>query len=201
MLEKNGKMAVYLPPSCPETLVQQVKGFGATAVTVTKPVEICKGVFVIGPTGDKIVEQALAMDTGKGLVIVTGCSHPGVVEIAKRAKEQLNRDVYMVCGGMHLLQMSEGQTREVVRELKNLGIQKIGPTHCTGEKAIGLFKEAFGEGYVELGVGRVLQVGNAEKRDRPALRPWPLLPCSMLATEPNRKAVAFRRQEGVIQSR
>lgn len=51
--------------------------------------------------------------------LITGCSHPGVVEIAKRAKEPLNRDVHMVCGGMHLLQMSEAQTREVVREVEN----------------------------------------------------------------------------------
>ena len=138
VLEKNGKMTVYLPPSCPETMVRQVESLGAKVVTVTKPVEICRGVFVIGPTGDKIVEQALAVDTGKGLVIITGCSHPGVIEIAKRAKEQLGRDVYMICGGMHLLEMSEAQISEVVAELKSLGVQKIGPTHCTGEKAIGL---------------------------------------------------------------
>ena len=107
VLEKNGKMTVYLPPSCPETLVRQAESLGAKVVTVTKPVEICRGVFVIGPTGDKIIEQALAVDTGKGLVLITGCSHPGVIEIAKRAKEQLGRDVYMVCGGMHLLEMSD----------------------------------------------------------------------------------------------
>ncbi len=89
VLEKNRKMTVYLPPSCTETMVQQVERLGAKVITVTKPVEICRGAFVIGPTGDKIVEQALAVDTGKGLVIITGCSHPGVIEIAKRAKEQL----------------------------------------------------------------------------------------------------------------
>ena len=66
VLEKNRKMTVYLPPSCPETLVRQAESLGAKVVTVTKPVEICKGVFVIGPTGDKIVEQALVVDTERG---------------------------------------------------------------------------------------------------------------------------------------
>lgn len=168
VLEKNGKMTVYLPPSCPETTVQQVEKLGAKAVTVTKPVEICRGLFVIGPTGDKIVEQALAMDTGKGLVIITGCSHPGVIEIAKRAKGQLRRDIYMICGGMHLLEMSDAQVGKVVAELKSLGVQKIGATHCTGEKAIALFKEAFGDGFVELGVGRVLQIGSASPQPMPS---------------------------------
>lgn len=164
VLEKNGKMTVYPPPSCPETTVQQVEKLGAKAVTVTKLVEICRGVFVIGPTSDKIVEQALAVDTGKGLVLITGCSHPGVTEIAKRAKEQLRRDIYMICGGMHLLEMSDAQVGKVVAELKSLGVQKIGATHCTGEKAIALFKEAFGDGCVELGVGRALEIGIATHR-------------------------------------
>ena len=167
VLEKNRKMMVYLPPSCPETLVRQTASLGAKVVTVTKPVEVCKGVYVIGPTGDKIVEQALVVETGKGLVVITGCSHPGVIEIAKRAKEQLGRDVYMICGGMHLLEMSEAQVSDVVGELKSLGVQKIGPTDCTGEKAIGLFQEAFGDGFVELGVGRVLQIGNDKSSTNP----------------------------------
>jgi len=162
VLEKNRKMTVYLPPSCPASMVQDVETLGAKVSTVTKPVEICRGVFVIGPTGDQIVEQALAVDTGKGLVIITGCSHPGVIDIAKRAKEQLHRDIYMICGGMHLLEMSDGQISEIVAELKSLGVQKVGATHCTGEKAIGLFTEAFGDGFVELGVGRVVQIGSAK---------------------------------------
>lgn len=164
---QNGKMTVYLPPSCPETMVQQVEKLGAKAVTVTQPVEICPGVFVIGPIGDKIIEQALAVDTSRGIVLITGCSHPGVIEIAKRAKEQLRRDIYMICGGMHLLEMSEAQIGKVIAELKSLGIQKIGPTHCTGEKAIALFKEAFGDACVEMGVGRVVQIGIAKTDTNP----------------------------------
>jgi 7,8-dihydropterin-6-yl-methyl-4-(beta-D-ribofuranosyl)aminobenzene 5'-phosphate synthase len=66
VLDKNRKMIVYLPPSCPQTLVQQTERLGAKVVTVTKPVEVCKGVYVIGPTGDEIVEQALVVDTEKG---------------------------------------------------------------------------------------------------------------------------------------
>jgi 7,8-dihydropterin-6-yl-methyl-4-(beta-D-ribofuranosyl)aminobenzene 5'-phosphate synthase len=163
VLDKNRKMIVFLPPSCPQTLVQQTERLGAKIVTVTKPIEVCKGVYVIEPTGDKIIEQALVVDTDKGLVVITGCSHPGVIEIAKRAREQLRRDIYMICGGMHLLEMPETQVNEIIAEMKTLGVQKIGPTHCTGEKAIGLFKAAFGDGFVELGVGRVLQVGKDKR--------------------------------------
>ena len=118
VLEKNRKMMVFLPPSCPEAMVRQAESLGAKVITVSKPVEICRGVFVIGPTGENIVEQALAVDTGKGLVLITGCSHPGVIEMAKQAKEQLRRDVHMVCGGMHLLEMSEAWVSDAIPELK-----------------------------------------------------------------------------------
>ena len=100
VLGKNGNRTVYLPPSCPKTMVQQVESLGAKVVTVTKPVEICRGVFLIGPLGDKIVEQALAVDTAKGLVLITGCSHPGVIDMAKRAKVTRPRLIETGCVGL-----------------------------------------------------------------------------------------------------
>ena len=130
---------------------------GAKVVVVTKPREICPGVFLVGPLGDKIVEQALAVATRKGLVVIAGCSHPGVVEIVTEAKKQLKQDVYMVCGGMHLLNHSESAVKHIIARLKDLGVQAVGPTHCTGEKAIALFKEAFGDAYIQIGAGKVLQ--------------------------------------------
>ena len=157
VLEQNGKIALFLPPSCPPSLVEKAEGFGAKAVVVTKPIEVCRGAFVIGPTGDKIIEQGLVLDTKQGLVLVTGCCHPGVVEMVRRAKEELKRDVWMVCGGFHLLQMSEADLKNVLAQLKKLGVRRVGPTHCTGDKAMALFKEAFGDNCVRMGVGSVLK--------------------------------------------
>ncbi|NLS97608.1 MAG: MBL fold metallo-hydrolase [Planctomycetaceae bacterium] len=155
-LAKNEHVAVYLPAATPESFVKEVKAHGVSVVT--KPVEICKGVFVIGPLGDKIVEQSLVVDTRKGLVIITGCSHPGIVEIAKAAKEHLGREIFMVLGGTHLLNHSDADLQRVVDDIKGLGVQKVGATHCSGEKAIVKMKEAFGEGFVTMGVGRVVEV-------------------------------------------
>ena len=108
--------------------------------------------------GDAIVEQALVVDTNKGLIIVTGCAHPGIVAIARRAKEELNRDIYMICGGMHLNRSSEDEVRDVIGELKELGVEKVAPSHCTGDKAIALFREAFGEDFSQMGVGQLLRI-------------------------------------------
>jgi 7,8-dihydropterin-6-yl-methyl-4-(beta-D-ribofuranosyl)aminobenzene 5'-phosphate synthase len=157
VLEKNGRIDAYLPPSCPNTFVEPATKLGAKVTLVTKPQAICKGVSVVGPIGDQIVEQSLAVATRKGLVVILGCSHPGVGEIVKETKKQLKQDVYMVCGGMHLLKHSDSEVKQIIAQLKELGVQKVGATHCTGDKAIALFKEAFGDGYVQCGVGRVIE--------------------------------------------
>ncbi len=158
-LAKNSQVDVYLPAATPESFVKDAKVHAASVSVVTKPIEICKGVFVVGPLGDKIIEQALVVDTPQGLVIVTGCSHPGVVAIAKKAKEHLGRDIFMILGGTHLLNHSDEDLQRVVEDLKGMGVQKVGATHCSGDKAIAKTKEALGDGFVTMGVGRVIEIG------------------------------------------
>lgn len=157
-LAKNRNVAVFLPASTPEPFVKKVAAQAASVSVVTKPVEICKGVFVLGPTGDQIIEQALILDTEKGLVLVVGCSHPGIDAMAKKAKEEWKRNVFMILGGTHLLRHSEEDLQKVINHLKELGIQKMGATHCSGDKPMAKLKQAFGDGFIKMGVGRVIVV-------------------------------------------
>ena len=155
-LRENRDVSVFLPNETPEGLVKDVENLAAKATVVSQPVTICKGAVVLGPMGDRIIEQSLVIDTEKGLVIVTGCSHPGIEVIAKRAKEELNRNIYMIVGGTHLLRHSDEDLQNVVDKLKELGVQKVAPTHCSGDKAIAKFKDSFGDGFIKMGVGRVI---------------------------------------------
>jgi 7,8-dihydropterin-6-yl-methyl-4-(beta-D-ribofuranosyl)aminobenzene 5'-phosphate synthase len=123
---------------------------------IDKPVEICKEVFSTGEMGNQIKEQSLIINTEKGLVVITGCAHQGIIELLKKAKEILGKDIYLVIGGFHLLQDSETMTEEIINEFKKLGVKKCGATHCTGEKQIQMFKDAFGEDYINIGTGKIL---------------------------------------------
>jgi lysophospholipase L1-like esterase len=119
--------------------------------------EICKNVYLTGAMGKSPVEQTLVLNTEDGLVVVTGCAHPGIVGMVKQAKEMLDRPVDLVCGGFHLLNMSDEQVKGIIAEFKALGVKRVGATHCTGEKQIALIREAYGADFVPLGVGRVLE--------------------------------------------
>ena len=161
-LSRNHDVSVYLPISFPPGFFESVRQDKARTVSVDDPVEICSNVFLTGEMGIQIPEQSLIVNTSRGLVIVTGCSHQGIVNILKRAKEMLDRPIHLVFGGFHLLQHSEEDVEAIIQEFKKMGVEKCGATHCTGDRAIALFKDAFGENYVRMGTGRVVEIGQTE---------------------------------------
>ncbi|UCE06602.1 MAG: MBL fold metallo-hydrolase, partial [bacterium] len=158
VLEKKSNLTVYLPFHFSDDFVNGVERKGAKVVIADKPLQICKNVFITGKMGAEIIEHSLILDTPKGLVIVTGCAHQGIVNILKKAKQILDKDIYLVFGGFHLMRHSDEQVKEIIQEFKNLDVKQCGATHCTGDKAIALFKEAFRENYVQMGVGKVIKI-------------------------------------------
>ena len=147
---------IYLPEELASPLTSQLDQAGLKRKVVTSPLELCAHVHLTGAMGDRIIEQSLIIDTPQGLVLITGCSHPGIVSIVKRAKEILNKDIYLVLGGFHLLDHTDEQIKTIVDSFKSMGVRYCGPGHCTGDKAKAAFREAYGDHYVELGAGKTI---------------------------------------------
>lgn len=117
-----------------------------------KPTEIDTNVYSTGALGRFIKEQALAVKSLGGLIVITGCAHPGVVNIVKKAQE-IEKTIYIVLGGFHL-----GDGRAVIKEFKALGVQKVAPCHCTGDLAIGQFREEYKDNFIANGVGKIIEI-------------------------------------------
>jgi 7,8-dihydropterin-6-yl-methyl-4-(beta-D-ribofuranosyl)aminobenzene 5'-phosphate synthase len=154
-LAKKGECQVFLPASAPPGLVKQVEAAKGKVVLVKDPLSVCEGVFSTGTVGD---EQALAVDTPQGLVIITGCAHPGVVELVEKATSVMPKEIYLVMGGFHLINSAEPDLELISRRLRELGVKNLGASHCTGDKAITLFKKDFGKNYIPLGVGKEIVI-------------------------------------------
>ncbi len=158
ILEKNNKILVYLPEAFSKSFKQRASKIARKVISVDKPIKICEGVWSTGQLGTWMKEQSLVINTEDGLVVITGCAHPGIVNIVKKAKDIFQNQVYLVLGGFHLISYNESQVREIIRQLKELGVKKVGPSHCTGEIPIELFKKAWGEDFVNLGCGAKIKI-------------------------------------------
>jgi len=155
-MKKN--IPVIIPHSFSDKFKERMTVLGLEPMLVDKPAEICKNLFTSGEFDFQIAEQSLVLDTKNGLVVMTGCSHPGIVKMLNKIKSDFNKNIYMVFGGFHLMQKSEKEMGEIIQEMKALGVVRCGATHCTGDKQISMFREEFGYNYVEMGVGNTLVI-------------------------------------------
>ena len=90
---------------------------------------------------DEFVEEvAISIDTNKGIVILTGCSHTGIMNIVDTIHEKTGKNIYAVIGGTHLIEADDARIEETIKHFKELGIEKIGLSHCTGDKAVDMFE-------------------------------------------------------------
>ena len=160
ILEKNPKVKVYMPFSTPSEDKEKISKYDASVFTEKEPKEIIDGVFLTGEMGGEIREQSLILDTPKGMVIITGCSHPGIINIVKRAKEILDKKIYLVIGGFHLHRHSEEEVNKIIEEFKSLSVEQCGCSHCTGENAIDQFSKTYAENFIKIGTGKVIQIKN-----------------------------------------
>jgi len=102
----------------------------------------------------------LIIHTEKGLIVITGCAHPGIVRIVDKAKDLLKGDVLLVMGGFHLGGESKGEIENIISSFRKLGVSYVGPCHCSGDVARQLFKEEYGENFISVGVGRVITMND-----------------------------------------
>lgn len=154
--ESKKKLKIVVLESFPETLKSMIKSFGFTELIEIgrSPTNICEGVYSTGALGNNIEEEALIITKDSEMVIITGCAHPGVENIAKKAKEIFpEKSIELIIGGFHLLNSSEGKIISVIEELERLEVKRVVPTHCSGENAIKLFKSKFKGETITGGVG------------------------------------------------
>ena len=158
-LRKKAGVSVYVAAFAQPEFKSSVGTQGGRVVSVTNSQAIAPGLLSTGDLGEGIHEHALILDTSRGLIVVTGCAHPGIVSILEKAREVGKKDVWMVLGGFHLGQAPAAAVEQIVGRFKALGVQRVGATHCTGDAAIEMFRTAFGRDFVELGVGRTIDLG------------------------------------------
>ncbi len=108
--------------------------------------------FVKEDTGwqpDKLLDdQALIINTELGLVIILGCAHRGIINTLYHAQQLTGvKPIHMVLGGCHLISASKERIQLTIAALRELSVQKLGVSHCTGLPAAVIMAQEFGDSF------------------------------------------------------
>ena len=155
-LQENPQVEVWLLDSFSPNLKNEVTRSGAILREIKGPSPVCSGAYSTGTLGAAIKEQSLVIESKEGLVLVTGCAHPGVLDIIRSVKSSSNQDIYLVMGGFHLLDLSPEELQEIADRFKESGVKKVGPSHCSGDLTRELFAQEYKQDLVEVGVGKTI---------------------------------------------
>ncbi len=105
-------------------------------------------------------DQALLINVeNKGVVVVAGCAHSGIINTIKHAQDITETSrIYAILGGFHLINADDERIQATVEELKKLNPKFIGPCHCTGAKATKKIAETFGDRCRPLHTGDIVKL-------------------------------------------
>jgi 7,8-dihydropterin-6-yl-methyl-4-(beta-D-ribofuranosyl)aminobenzene 5'-phosphate synthase len=159
-----------------------LESLGANFISNTDFVEVEKGMFLTGEVPRKtsfekpdprlfseisgktepdlfLDDQSLTIESQKGLILVLGCAHSGMINILHHVIHKTGKqNVYAVLGGTHLDFLTPEQLEESIKSLKKSNIERIGVSHCTGMRAACRLHQEFGERYFYGCVGSVLEL-------------------------------------------
>ncbi len=160
---------------------EEIENLGGKLILSRDPIEILPGIMTTGEVpraselevkmtidtytldeNGKLVkdpmmdDNSLIVKMSDGSVIVTGCSHAGIINIVKHATN-LAGPVKAVVGGFHLVSADRERIEGTVKAFKELGVKEVYTGHCTGLAAECAFKREYGDRFTQLAVGKVFQ--------------------------------------------
>ncbi len=109
--------------------------------------------------GKQLYEQSLLLKSeDNSFTILAGCAHPGIDRMVRQAKSDLNIEIKTVMGGFHLTHSKEEDIQIITQNLRELGVTRVAPTHCSGKKAKEIFKGEFPGQFINVFTGKEVEI-------------------------------------------
>ncbi|MDD5679643.1 MAG: MBL fold metallo-hydrolase [Candidatus Omnitrophica bacterium] len=162
ILERNRDVTVYVCPHFKPDSKAKIRYYGARIVEVAGVTNIRDHIYLSGElTGKRrdsnISEQYLAIKTAKGIIVLTGCAHPGIIEIVQHAKTSFNMKVHLIIGGFHLKDHTVEEINKIVLKLKEIGVCQVMPFHCTGRIAQQICFKEYNKNCIMVNEGQAIE--------------------------------------------
>ena len=138
----------------------------ANFVPISQKTEVVTGIFILAgvstsPGTLELKELSLAIKSPQGVILIVGCSHPGVEHIVKEASA-IDPHISILFGGLHQIQQPDPEVERIAAVLHDqYKLERVAPGHCTGEPEFAALRRAFGDHYVYAGVGSPVELQGA----------------------------------------
>jgi 7,8-dihydropterin-6-yl-methyl-4-(beta-D-ribofuranosyl)aminobenzene 5'-phosphate synthase len=150
-------------------LREELEAMGAQFTLTSEPYRVCDEVMTTGEVevtvdfepiddrlciklGDELVpdpmpdDLAVVVKTGEGLALITGCAHRGIINTVRHVQKITDGEyIHTILGGTHLHLVPQERIDKPIAELKELGLQRLGVSHCTGFHSAAALAREFGE--------------------------------------------------------
>ena len=156
IIAEQPEATVYLPAAFPRGLKEEIRSGAGELIEVREPAGIVDGACSTGEMGRWIKEQALIVTTRKGPVLITGCAHPGILNVVRKAGDITGQSLHLVLGGFHLSGASQKELERVVAGFQREQVRQVAPCHCSGAHTREMLRIAYEECYHPAGVGYVV---------------------------------------------
>ena len=151
----------------PEILEAGTPWPGGNFVPVSQKTEVAPGLFILPgvsttPGTLELKELSLAIKSPQGVILIVGCSHPGVEHILQETSA-IDPHVHILLGGLHQIQKPDPDVERIATALHDqYKVDLVAPGHCTGEPEFAALKKTFGDHYVYAGAGTVIELSRAQ---------------------------------------
>ena len=161
VISRKPGVRIYVPRGFSEGLIRRMTELGAHVMVVENATELGDGVMTTGPMRGPPSEQGLLVKSPRGWILLTGCAHPGIEKMMRRAKN-LTGNLYAVIGGFHLVGADASRLERLKKTIEELGVREVYPIHCSGDGTRSFLRERIPDVYRGGHVGSVIRWGSGD---------------------------------------
>jgi len=163
LIQNRKDITVYICPGFKQEIKDRISSFKVKLVEAGKAELFKDRIYSSGELcaeleGRKIYEQSVVIKTADGLAVICGCAHPGAVSIIQYVKKSFQANVHSLIGGLHLKDNTDEVNRSIIEELRELGVRKVMPLHCTGKRATEMMGKVFASGLLRSKAGESIEL-------------------------------------------
>jgi 7,8-dihydropterin-6-yl-methyl-4-(beta-D-ribofuranosyl)aminobenzene 5'-phosphate synthase len=164
ILKINPRIKVCLCPGFSSEFKNKLDLAKADYDEISGYTNICKNIYSTGELvgtykAREISEQSIIIALKKGVGVITGCAHPGILNVAQQVKDMLKiNTIEFLFGGFHLKDKKSHEISEIAAKLKSIGVKKIGPCHCSGLLAQETLKNLYKKDFSHIGAGKIVKI-------------------------------------------